>query len=161
MVEIDTEQFRKDFSARKEKFQKEKGGVIPTLADSLMDIVTLSKTQMTFYRERHEFCVEKFSMQNKISFLINHRKEYKYEILKGTKGQETEIKKFKDRDLILKNDYERNIVFEHYCSDLDYLIDDIQSYLSYVENMIATIDKMLFGIPYAIEMQKYRSELKT
>jgi hypothetical protein len=152
--------FTEEFELKKKKFNEDNSKLIDSLIDSLQNLSSLAHKQMDFYRARHTFVKEKFKIQNRISFIVSYRNEYEGELLKNRKGVSNNIES-NFSDFILKNDYERNVAKKYEMKDIDYLIEKMQNHLTFVNDCIATIDKLLYGIPYVIELDKSKYELKT
>lgn len=157
-IEIDLDKFEKDLTADLTAFRAETDAIMDTLTKSMIDVVQLSKTKQDMYIQRKKFTSKKFSLMNKSATLVKFRKQINKLLIKSNKTGKNLLPSFEDGQLILKNDIEREAIYGGYFRQLDYLISLIDNYLNYIKDNIDTIDKMLFGFQYTIELEKYKDK---
>ena len=59
-----------------------------------------------------------------------------------------------DYGIVYKSEGERKIYLDSYTKDLRYLIQIMTDYINFVSDTVDTIDKMLLGVKYYIELDK-------
>ena len=59
-----------------------------------------------------------------------------------------------DYGIVYKSEGERKIYLDSYTKDLRYLIQIMTDYINFVTDTIDTIDKILLGVKYYIELDK-------
>jgi predicted KAP-like P-loop ATPase len=137
-----------------------KDGIINDLASGLVDIMTLASVQGHFYIYRQDLVDEKNRIMSEINLFQRDKKGQSRLIIKQQKGLII-LKGYEDSEILPRNKEERDILMDNFLKNLDFLIDQSQNFMNMITDTISTIDKMIFGIPYSMELNNYRQDLKT
>lgn len=142
------ENFKNDFIQR-----------VKYMAGLFQSISDLANLRHEIYMNRHELVTKKFDLMH-ISGIVSRmhvirRKKvidaYKFGNVKAP-GINSAV--------ILKNEDEREVYYSYDLRFSEYFMRLIDSQIDWITATIKSVDDMIYGIPHAIELEKYKTIMK-
>ena len=155
---VDLKKMEEDLTKEFTSYRKEKDEYMEGLNVIMRNVSDLANRKHEIYRERHRLVSKKFSLMNRVAELSKLHKEQEREIIRAIK-MGRKIVGFEDSDLVPKNDFERKAFMENFLKELEMCQDLLNNYLTFVTDTIETIDRMLYGVGYVIQLESMKSHI--
>lgn len=159
-MEINFEAVRIDLEREIAEWQKGSKSKIDEFSESMSSAVSVATLKSEYYRFRFDYVTKRFDMQNRVAEIQEMRKNVIRGLLVSSKLKQAIDPDFEDFKFEPKNADEREIFEDNYLRQLDRVLSVLNNSISLINDAIMTIDKIIFGIPYVIEYEKYKSHFE-